>query len=84
MQSFKTIYSVIMKLNRFFALHFFANDLYYITETFSHHTDIIYTLVCFESFILKIQTTYFCSIFVCTFEADIAFGGGYIYLRFKH
>ena len=28
MQSFKKIYSVIMKLNRFFALHFFANDLY--------------------------------------------------------
>ena len=29
MQSFKKIYSVIMKLNRCFALHFFANDLYY-------------------------------------------------------
>ena len=28
MQSFKKIYSIIMKLNRFFALHFFANDLY--------------------------------------------------------
>ena len=27
MQSFKKIYSVIMKLKRFFALHFFANDL---------------------------------------------------------
>ena len=25
MQSFKKIYSVVMKLNRFFALHFFAN-----------------------------------------------------------
>ena len=29
MQSFKKIYSVIIKLNRFFALHFFANNLYY-------------------------------------------------------
>ena len=28
MQSFKYIYSVYMKLNRFFALHVFANDLY--------------------------------------------------------
>ena len=28
MQSFKKIYSVVMKLNRFFALHVFANDLY--------------------------------------------------------
>ena len=28
MQSFKKIYSVVMKLNRLFALHVFANDLY--------------------------------------------------------
>ena len=28
MQSFKKIYSVIMKLNRYFVLHFFTNDLY--------------------------------------------------------
>ena len=28
MQSFKKIYIVVMKLNRFFALHFFANDLF--------------------------------------------------------
>ena len=28
MQSFKDIYSVVMKLNQFFALHFFANGLY--------------------------------------------------------
>ena len=28
MQSFKKIYSVVMKLNQFFALHFFANGLY--------------------------------------------------------
>ena len=27
MQSFKKIYLVVMKLNRYFALHFFANDL---------------------------------------------------------
>ena len=27
MQSFKKIYQVVMKFNRFFALHFFANDL---------------------------------------------------------
>ena len=27
-QSFKNIYSVVMKLNWFFARHFFANDLY--------------------------------------------------------
>ena len=29
MQSFKKIYLVVMKLNQFFALHFFANGLYY-------------------------------------------------------
>ena len=28
MQSFRKIYSVVMKLNQFFALHFFANGLY--------------------------------------------------------
>ena len=28
MKSFKNIYAVVMKLNQFFALHFFANDLY--------------------------------------------------------
>ena len=28
MQSYKKIYSVVMKLNQFLALHFFANCLY--------------------------------------------------------
>ena len=31
MQSLKKIYSEVMKLNQFFALHFFANDLYSIS-----------------------------------------------------
>ena len=30
MQSFKKINLVVMKLNHFFALHFFANGLYHI------------------------------------------------------
>ena len=29
MQSFKKIYSEVMKLNRFFSLHFFAKGLYW-------------------------------------------------------
>ena len=37
MQSFKKIYSVIMKLNQFFALHFFANDLYYFSTMATVH-----------------------------------------------
>ena len=48
MQSFKEIYSVVMKLNRVFALHFFANELYRIT-IFSQETVITVMFIWSES-----------------------------------